>query len=47
MEKAEQHIQKGYIRNAPILLDWNDIRNADMNELDETGIVKLYKKEDK
>lgn len=33
MEKAEQHIQNEYIRNAPILLNWNDIRNAGMNEL--------------
>jgi hypothetical protein len=33
MEKAEQHIQSEYIRNASILLNWNDIRNADINEL--------------
>lgn len=35
MEQAEQHIQNEYIRNAPKLLNWNDIRNADMNELYE------------
>ncbi len=33
MEKAEHHIQSEYIRNASILTNWNDIRNADMNEL--------------
>jgi hypothetical protein len=35
MEKAEQRIQSEDIRNASILLNWNDIRNADMNELNE------------
>ena len=35
MEKAEQHIQSEYIRNASILTNWNDIRNADMTELGE------------
>lgn len=33
MEKAEQYIQSEYIRNAPMLLHWNDIRNTDMNKL--------------
>lgn len=33
MEKAEQHIQSEYILNASILINWNDIRNADINEL--------------
>lgn len=33
MEKAEQDFQNDYIRNAPIFLNWNDICNADMNEL--------------
>ena len=38
MEKAEQHIQSEYIRNASIVLNWNDIRNADMNELYDTRL---------
>lgn len=33
MEKAEQPIQNEHIRNTPIFLNCNDIRNADMNEL--------------
>lgn len=33
MEIAGQHIQNEYIRNASILRKWNDICNADMNEL--------------
>ena len=33
MEKAEQHIQSENIRNVSILLNRNDIRNADMKEL--------------
>ncbi len=37
MEKAEQHIQSEDICNAPILGKWNDICNADMNELYETS----------
>jgi hypothetical protein len=37
MEKAEQRIQSEDIRNASILLNWNDIRNADMNELHAIG----------
>lgn len=36
MEKAEQHIQSEYIHNAYILINCNDIRNADMNELQAT-----------
>jgi len=35
MEKAEQHIQNKYIRNASILQKWNDMCNADINELGE------------
>ncbi len=35
MEKAEQRIQSESMRNAHILINWNDIRNADMNELYE------------
>jgi len=33
MEKTEQRIQSEDIRNASMLPKWNDIRNADMNEL--------------
>lgn len=33
MEKAKQHIQSEYIFNASILINWNDICNADINEL--------------
>ncbi|MDP2767601.1 MAG: hypothetical protein Q8O41_09165 [Candidatus Methanoperedens sp.] len=40
MEKAEQHIQSEDIRNAPIFLDWNDICNADMNELYAIGCIR-------
>jgi hypothetical protein len=32
MAKAEQPIQIEYLRNTPIFLNCNDIRNADMNE---------------
>lgn len=38
MEKAEQHVQREYIRNASILTNWNDICNADMNELGEIAL---------
>ena len=37
MENAEQRIQSEDICNASILINWNDIRNADMNELDDMG----------
>ncbi len=33
MQKAKQHIQSKYIRNASICLKWNDMRIADMKEL--------------
>ncbi len=33
MEKAVQYIQSEDIRNVSIFLNWNDICNADMNEL--------------
>lgn len=43
MEKGEQHIQSEYIRNVSILTNWNDIRNADMNELYEMlGRLDLF-----
>ncbi len=40
MEKAEQRIQSEDIRNASILPKWNDICNADMNEL--YAIQKIF-----
>jgi len=33
MKKAEQYFQNEHIRNAPILLNWNYIRNAYINKL--------------
>ncbi len=36
MEKAEQHIQSEYARNASIFPDWNDICNADMTKMGAT-----------
>lgn len=38
MEKAEQCIQSEDICNASILLNWNDICNADMKELSAIAI---------
>ncbi len=45
MDKAEQHIQREYIRNASILTNWNDIRNADMNELGERKSSEIKRTE--
>lgn len=41
MEKAGQHIQNKYIRNAYILQKWNDMCNADVNELYEIACLNV------
>jgi hypothetical protein len=38
MKGNEQHIQSEYIHNVPILPNWNDRCNADMNELGDMVI---------
>jgi hypothetical protein len=43
-KNCEQQIQNEHIRNIPILLNWNDIRNADMSELGD--IVEVNAHED-
>lgn len=41
MKENERCIQREYIRNASILPKWNDICNADMNELGEIAECDL------
>ncbi len=35
MERTKHQIQNELLRNASILSNWNDISNADLNELGE------------